>query len=307
MDSLLEDAARAKVFAWVADRAARRGGWVSREELLTGYRPDGGRALPLIDYSRGIRNPQGFTATLSIVHSTDGPYADRATDDGLLHYAYRKGGSGGDNRKLRTAYELGTPLLLLVKPEPNVYVPIAPVYVVADDEAAGEFVVAFDEAFRYLPDPAHLPEEQRRYAQRLVRARLHQPLFRSRVVQAYGTRCAICRLAHGELLEAAHIYPDSDARGQPVVPNGLSLCSIHHTAYDRALLGVTPDLQVRLDADLLAEVDGPMLRHGLQEMHGRTLSLPERAADHPDREALAWRYERFTGGADAGVGRANRA
>lgn len=71
--------------------------------------------------------------------------------------------------------------------------------------------------------------------------------------------------------------------------------SIHHTADDRGLLGINPDHLVRLDADLLAEVDGPMLRHGLQEMHGRTLVLPDRPADHPDREALAWRYEQFTG------------
>lgn len=296
MDSPLEARLRENVFAWVADRAARRGGWLTREELLRGYRPDGGEPLPLIDFSRGIRNPRDLAATLSIVHAVDGPYADHDSGDGLLHYAYRRGGAGGDNRKLRVAFELGSPLLLLVKPEANVYVPVAPVYVVADDEAVGEFVVALDEAFRYLPDPAHLPADQRRYALRLARTRLHQPVFRGRVVRAYGTRCAICRLAHGELLEAAHIYPDSDERGQPVVPNGLSLCSIHHTAYDRALLGISPDLEVRLDADLLAEVDGPMLRHGLQEMHGRTLSLPERAADHPDREALAWRYEQFTGG-----------
>ena len=199
------------------------------------------------------------------------------------------------------------PLLLLVNIGPSMRVPVAPVYVVADDEAAREFVVALDEAFRYLPDPAHLPADQRRYALRLARTRLHQPVFRGRVVRAYGTRCAICRLARGELLEAAHIYPDADPRGQPVVPNGLSLCSIHHTAYDRALLGISPDLEIRLDADLLADEDGPMLLHGLQEMHGRTLSLPERRADRPDREALAWRYERFTGGADAEAERANRA
>ena len=264
MDSPVEDRLRQRVFDWVADRAARRGGWLTREELLRGYRPDGGEPLPLIDFSRGIRNPASLAATLSIVHAVDGPYADRDSGDGLLHYAYRRGGTGGDNRKLRAAHELGSPLLLLVKPEPNVYVPVAPVYVVADDEAAREFVVALDEAFRYLPDPAHLPADQRRYALRLARTRLHQPVFRGWVVRAYGTRCAICRLAHGELLEAAHIYPDSDECGRPVVPNGLSLCSIHHTAYDRALLGITPDLEVRLDADLLAEIDGPMLRHGLR-------------------------------------------
>ena len=300
MDSPAEVFARKRIFDWVAERAERRGGWISRQELLTGYRPDGSRPLPLMDQGGGIWNPQTFSATLSIDHSVDGPYDDHDGGDGLLHDKYRKGGAGGFNRKLRAAYDLGMPLLLLVNIGPSMRVPVAPVYVVADDEVSQEFVVAFDEAFRDLPDPAHLPADQRRYALRLARTRLHQPVFRGRVVRAYGTRCAICRLAHGELLEAAHIYPDSDERGQPVVPNGLSLCSIHHTAYDRALLGISPDLRVRLDADLLAEVDGPMLRHGLQEMHGRTLSLPERTADHPDREALAWRYEQFTGGAGSG-------
>lgn len=295
MDSQVERALREQIMTWVAQRADRNGGWLTREELLTGYRPDGGAALPLIDYTRGIRNPASLEATLSIVSSTDGPYDDRDTGDGLLHYAYRRGSTDGDNRKLRRALELGVPLLLFIKPEPGVYVPVQPVYVVADDQDSATFVIALDEAFRYLPDPVHLDEDQRRYALRLARQRLHQPVFRGRVIKAYATRCAICALAHGELLEAAHIYPDSHPQGRAAVSNGLSLCSIHHTAYDRGFLGITPDYEVRLDADLLAEVDGPMLRHGLQEMHGRALQLPRRDVDHPDRDALAWRFEQFSG------------
>ncbi|WP_222128410.1 hypothetical protein [Cellulosimicrobium sp. TH-20] len=59
------------------------------------------------------------------------------------------------------------------------------------------------------------------------------------------------------------------------------------------MLGVTPDGEVRIALELLAEIDGPMLKHGLQEMHGRHLTLPRRRADRPDREFLAWRFERF--------------
>ncbi|MGI8867651.1 MAG: HNH endonuclease [Mycobacteriales bacterium] len=50
---------------------------------------------------------------------------------------------------------------------------------------------------------------------------------------AYETRCAVCRIGHRELLDAAHILPDTHPRGEPVVPNGLALCKIHHAAYDR--------------------------------------------------------------------------
>lgn len=293
MDSVVERVTRERAMAWVEQRAAENGGWISRDQLLRGFRPDGAEPLGLIDYSRGIRNPAQMAATLSITTSVGGPYEDRDLGDGLLHYAYRQGGRGGDNTKLRRAMELGVPLILFIKTEPNVLVPVQPVYVVADDESTRTFVIALDEDFRDVADPTSLTEDQRRYAVRTARQRLHQPVFRGRVIRAYATRCSICSLAHGRLLEAAHIYPDSHPEGRAVVSNGLSLCSIHHAAYDANLLGITPDHVVQLDDDLLAEVDGPMLRHGLQEMHGRVLTLPVRRQDRPDRDALAYRYEAF--------------
>ena len=49
-----------------------------------------------------------------------------------------------------------------------------------------------------------------------------------------------------------------------------------------------------VDRDLLDEADGPMLRHGIQEMHGREIVLPRSRADRPDRDGLAWRWAQFT-------------
>jgi putative restriction endonuclease len=71
------------------------------------------------------------------------------------------------------------------------------------------------------------------------------------------------------------------------------MCKIHHAAFDRNLLGVSPDHRVQINRDLLEEIDGPMLRHGLQEMHGVTIQLPSRAAERPDRDRLAARFEQF--------------
>ena len=56
----------------------------------------------------------------------------------------------------------------------------------------------------------------------LTKARLHQRVFRSQVLLAYDGRCAICRIRHTELLDAAHIIADGKPNGEPVVPNGLS-------------------------------------------------------------------------------------
>lgn len=134
----------------------------------------------------------------------------------------------------------------------------------------------------------------KRYVERLVRQRVHQPVFRARVLSAYGKRCAICTLKYAELLDAAHILPDSDERGLPVVTNGMAMCTIHHRAYDQNFLGVSPDYTVHINERLLADRDGPMLQYGLQAMDGKRLELPTRRADAPDREFLAERYAAFT-------------
>ena len=42
------------------------------------------------------------------------------------------------------------------------------------------------------------------------------------------------------------------------------LCLLHHAAFNRLILGVRPDYIIRVRADVLEEVSGPMLRHGFQ-------------------------------------------
>ena len=289
-------AVRAAAMAYVQSLSDRDGGLVSRADLET-FTYEGTR-IPLLDQSRGIRNPAELPATLSILTTKKSPYDDTAGTEGLLRYAMRAGLPGsGDNRKLRRAYELQVPLLWFQQVAPGVFAPVMPVYLVGEETAERRYVVALGEdqklaAGGLLSGAASLLE--RRYAERLSKQRLHQPAFRAGVMLAYERRCAICSLAHADLLDAAHIVDDGKPGGDPVVPNGLSLCKIHHAAYDRAILGISPDLKVRLNAEVLAEVDGPMLRYGLQEFHGKSLRMvPKRKADQPDRERLASRFETF--------------
>src|SRR5437016_5340681 len=63
-------------------------------------------------------------------------------------------------------------------------------------------------------DPAN--EARRRYVTRLARQRLHQAAFRERVLVAYRRSCCMCGLRHDELLESAHILPDTHPRGLQV-------------------------------------------------------------------------------------------
>lgn len=281
---------RNDIIAAVMDTAAKNGGFVTRVDLTYMPLPSGDRRV--IDASRGIWNPKDMDATLSVVSSPTGPYADREVEGGLFHYSYRAGSINGDNAKLRRAFELGVPVILLRKVQDGIFVPHAPVYVVDDLQDRREFLLALDESARLLASEFEAMP-QRSYVERLVRQRLHQADFRGRVIAAYETRCAVCRLHHGQLLDAAHITPDSDEEGLPYVSNGLSLCKIHHAAFDSDLLGISPQYEIQIAHRLLDEVDGPMLRHGLQEMHGASLTVPSRKADKPDRDRLAARYAGF--------------
>ena len=267
------------------------GGVVTREQLTN--LEIGGQRRRLIDRSAGIWNPSDLNATLSILSSPTGPYDDGQVEGGYFRYRYRKGSTGGSNSKLRRAVDLGLPMILLLKLKPSVFVPVFPVFAVRYDDEARQVLIALDESLRFIDNPETLSEPLKRYAEQTTRRRLHQPVFRATVIRAYQTQCSVCRLKHGELLDAAHIRPDAHEAGLPVVSNGLSLCKIHHAAYDQNLLGIRPDWVVQINQDLLAESDGPMLKYGLQPMHGTTITLPRRKVERPSTDALEWRYEQF--------------
>ena len=190
------------------------------------------------------------------------------------------------------------PLAWFVGVAPGQFVAIYPVWLVCEERADHQFVVAFDQTMRdqwfgdaRLVHPADLAL-RREYAEATVRRRLHQPVFRRRVLLAYKSQCALCQLRHTELLDAAHIREDSEG-GEPVVPNGVAMCSIHHRAFDNDVIGIRPDYVVEVRSDVLQEKDGPTLLYTLQGMHHSQLLLPTQQAAWPSKELLSERFERF--------------
>jgi putative restriction endonuclease len=220
-------------------------------------------------------------------------------EDGAIHYKYRgEDPSHPDNTGLREAMRRQVPLVYFVGLVPGSYYAEYPVFIVGDDPADLTFRVQVDDRRTIVAGEARVAEPtttaRREYVTVLAQRRMHQEEFRARVLQAYRECCAVCRLRHAELLEAAHILPDRHPHGHPVVPNGLALCKIHHAAFDRNILGIRPDLVVEIRDDILREEDGPMLRHGLQELHGHGLLVVPRASDlKPDPVRLEERYVQF--------------
>lgn len=289
---------RQEAMAWLTVRTNDGQDSISTQDL-NDFTVDGEPFL-LKDRQQGIRKPAGFDAALSIqtVYRAQGharPYDDSVGSDGLLRYKWR----GTDpnhyvNRALRLAQDRQLPLIWFFGVGVARWQPILPVYLLGEDRDQHQFSVGLDVA-RSLVGPGSVIEANlRRYVIAETRRRLHQPVFRATIMRACETRCAVCSLGHGELLDAAHIVPDGVEGGEPVVSNGMALCKIHHAAFDTRILGITADCTVEIRTDLLAEIDGPMLRHGLQELHGRRLmALPRVRSERPDRERLAWAYQRF--------------
>ena len=250
---------------------------------------------------QGIFKPRGMSLPLSIlttaiVEGRDRPYEDELSAQGLLLYRYRgEDRNHRDNTGLREAMRTNTPLIYFYGIVPGWYAAVWPTYIVGDAPELLTFTVAVDEP-HVLAEPRSdpLPEDaRRRYATRVQLQRLHQVGFRQKVISAYRQACAVCRLRHAELLDAAHIVPDRSERGLPIVSNGVALCKLHHAAFDRHILGVRPDLRVEISLKVLEEIDGPMLVHGLQGFHQVSLTVPSRREHRPDADLLAERYELF--------------
>jgi putative restriction endonuclease len=259
--------------------------------------PFRGRRVPFLNYQKGIYRAavQRGPAALSIQTSSKSPYDDEIVADGFL-YAYRAGDvDQPDNRSLRAAHELQVPLVYFIGTRPGWYKPIFPCYAREDDPVRRMVVITPGALRGPVDEPAPVPLEdplERRYAVRQTRSRLHQARFRGRVVPAYRSKCAICQLRELRLLDAAHILGDLHEHGEPTVSNGLSLCAIHHRAFDENLVGVSPDYIVHVSRRLLEDEDGPMLDL-LKGSHEVALHLPSRVTDRPDRERLDARFARF--------------
>ncbi len=301
-DADLDGRVRARAFEFLRQQRDLHGEVLSHSVLSQGFVFDG-RRVPLLG-PQGIFKPAVLAEmplsimTKAVVEGVTPPYDDSLGADGFLRYRYRgTDPAHRDNVALRLAMHQGVPLVYLFGVTPGRYMPVWPVFIVRDHPEDLAFSVAVDAPYMpVLSDPRpdlQSLEARRAYVTAVTQRRVHQQGFRERVLQAYQTQCAICRLRHEELLEAAHILPDGHPRGEPIVPNGLALCKLHHAAFDRHILGITPALTVEVRLDILREADGPMLQHGLQAVHGTSIVTPRSVLLRPRAEFLAERYEMF--------------
>jgi putative restriction endonuclease len=291
---------RIAAFNWLSEQVNIYGDVLPRKVLEKGFEFQG-QHIPLIA-PQGIFKPQVLDFPISITTAPKGPYDDYFAKDGFLLYRYRgTDPNHRDNLGLRKVFELKRPLVYFHGIEPGKYLATWPVYIIGDNQSNLTFKVAVDDAvpaFEYSETSisrqiAEVSDARHAYLTGTVKVRLFQRSFREKILDAYKSQCAFCRLKHRELLDAAHIIPDNLPESKLTIDNGISLCKLHHAAYDSFILGITPDYIIRVRDDVLKEEDGPVLKHGLIGLHKLKMFLPASRNKWPSREALEWRYSRF--------------
>ena len=191
--------------------------------------------------AEGIFKPRQMQQGLLSIKTTkprpgrDNIYDDQETSEGFFRYALKKGHPRqGSNRYLWEAMENQTPFVYFHAIAPGRYKAIWPCFVtnIHEIEMFCEVVVGDPLIARNTQPtvveypPLNIPA--RAYAVRETRVRLHQATFRANVLRAYSDRCALSGLPIIELLEAAHITPDSFAHCSTEVSNGITMTRLHH-------------------------------------------------------------------------------
>ncbi len=264
-----------------------------------------GEKVHIANKARGIFKPKQMSRGLLSIKTTEpragrkNIYKDSQATESFYRYSLQQGDPHrGGNKHLWEAYEDRTPFIYFHAVAESIYKAIWPCFISAIYPDAGYCEVTVGVQLPYTADKPktviyNIPSApERAYAVRESQVRLFQATFRENVLRAYDYQCSISGLPVKQLLDAAHITPDSEADSSTEVTNGIALSHIHHRCYDANLLGISPELKVSISERLLEISDGVMLE-ALKASNSVKLREPKNPLASPDRERLARRFEYF--------------
>ena len=125
--------------------------------------------------------------------------------------------------------------------------------------------------------------ELRRYSVVSARKALRGAEFRSRVMAAYSSACAMCGIQL-RLLDAAHILPAVHPDSTDETGNGIALCALHHRAFDRGLITFDSSYRIHRCKAMERGLAEAGLDGGLGDFLARlnlTIEVPSNPTDRP--------------------------
>ena len=139
-------------------------------------------------------------------------------------------------------------------------------------------------------DTSDLPQGKERIA--VVKQRVNQRFFRDAVLCSYLNQCCITGITNTQLLEACHISGWADDENNRTNPkNGLCMNPLFHRAYDKYLIGITPDYEIVVSERMLAGTKNEEFQHYLRNIQGKSIILPEKFL--PERDLLEIHYKLY--------------
>lgn len=124
----------------------------------------------------------------------------------------------------------------------------------------------------------------------LVKVRgIVQIIFRTALLSAYRTKCAICGVGIFDILDSAHIesWKSCSPQGRLSVNNGLLLCANHHRMFDRKIITVTLSYKIHCPSHTLNAVHNSAIDKLIStDLHGKSIHLPANKSHWPDTQHL---------------------
>jgi hypothetical protein len=125
--------------------------------------------------------------------------------------------------------------------------------------------------------------------------------FRQAVIEAYDYKCAFCGLKIKSLkdmsweVEAAHIVPHYE-KGRDDILNGLSLCHLHHWAFDAGWFTLQNDFKIQVSSKVnkLTDDFGRMGSYDFIRSfadNNSKIFLPKSKEIYPHLDAITWHRE----------------
>lgn len=125
--------------------------------------------------------------------------------------------------------------------------------------------------------------------------------FRQAVIEAYDYKCAFCGLKINSLkdmsweVQAAHIVPHNE-KGRDDILNGLSLCHLHHWAFDAGWFTLQDNFRIQVSSKInsLSSDFGKIGNFDFFRIfsdNNSKLLLPKRKEIYPHQKAISWHRE----------------
>ena len=110
---------------------------------------------------------------------------------------------------------------------------------------------------------------------RQVKTRVNQSVFRQMVLANYSAKCAISGIDIPELLLASHIMPWSINEEHRLNPeNGICLSALFDKAYDKGIIGITPNYEVIFSTSLKSKKETSYYKNNFAPIENLKISEP---------------------------------